>query len=87
MRMVQYAKIFKYLVPSWWPCVGRFKSCGLAGRSVSLRVDLGVSKAMHHCQVCMVCFMLIVQGRSFQLQHHACLLFCHPSPTEVVMDS
>ena len=40
MRMVQYAKIFKYLVPSWWPCVGRFKSCGLAGRSVSLRTGL-----------------------------------------------
>lgn len=40
---------------TWFPVGGPvwvgLKVVAFAGGSVSLRVDLGVSKAMHHCQV------------------------------------
>lgn len=37
----------KYLVPHWWPCLGRFKRCGLAKGNV---IKDRILKATYHSQ-------------------------------------
>lgn len=43
--------VCEYLVSSCWTCVGRFRTCGFAGESISLEAVSEVSEAMCHSQL------------------------------------
>lgn len=38
-------RMFEYLIPSWWPCLGRIVRCGLVGESVLLAWALMFQKS------------------------------------------
>lgn len=51
----KWVSCIKYLDPHWWPCLGRFKRCGLAKGNMSLRTGLEISKATYHSQCSLPC--------------------------------
>lgn len=71
---------FKNLVPNWWPCLGSYKRCGLAGGNMSLRTGFEISKATSHsqCSPSRSQFETEALGLLFQPPR---LLVCHALPS------
>lgn len=71
---------FKYSVPNWWPCLGRYKRCGLAGGNMSLGTGFEISKATYHSQ-CSLTHSYSSEGKPSAgcSCHH--FLVCHALPS------
>lgn len=72
----------KYLDPHWWPCLGRFKRCGLTKGNMSLRTGLEISKATYHSQ-CSLPYGYFQDGSS-QLAAPDVILDDHAFPTGLI---
>lgn len=69
--------MFDYWMPGWWNCLARFRKCGLAGGSISLRAGFQVSKPWAIPSA--LCFTLVVPDVRLRLPAPAAILAtCHP---------